>query len=250
MHVLSSEMLKYKRTLTGKLIVWIPLFFTVFAMAVRMLLPGYFQNWKGILTLVFNWWPVLFLPMGYGLFAGLVALQEKKSGNYFRLKAQAVPGAVLWIGKIAAMAVISFLSTLILIFSVLMCGLLSGSGAAPIGKIWEASFLCWLVSLTLIPIQLWAAVWKGILFSIGVGFAGMLIGVLAAQETGWIVVPWSWATRLMCPVVGVHPNGTLLPAGSPFLDEKILLPGVLMSLSVFLVLGAGTALWFQRRDVR
>ncbi len=70
--------------------------------------------------------------------------------------------------------------------------------------------------LALIPIQLWAATWKGVFLSIGLAFAGMMAGVLAAPSDFWYAVPWSWATRLMCPIIGVHPNGTFLGAGVRF----------------------------------
>lgn len=35
-------------------------------------------SWESLLGLVFNWWSFLFLPIGFALFATLVAIQEKK----------------------------------------------------------------------------------------------------------------------------------------------------------------------------
>lgn len=34
-------------------------------------------KWESLLALIFNWWPFVFLPLGYALFAALAAAQEK-----------------------------------------------------------------------------------------------------------------------------------------------------------------------------
>lgn len=177
MHGLKSEMLKYKRTFMRWLVVFIPLFFTVYAVIMH---------------------------------ATPAAAQEKKSGNYRSLRAHDVPPAALWADKIAAMSIHSLFSTLVLTISAVMAGVLSGSGSVPVGQIIAAGALCWITSLVLIPLQLWAATKGCIFLSIGIGFAGMAAGILAAPHPYWIAVPWSWATRLMCPVIGVHPNGMVL----------------------------------------
>lgn len=134
----------------------------------------------------------------------------KKSGNYRSLRAHDVPPAALWTDKIAAMSIHSLFSTLVLTISAVMADVLSGSGSVPVGQIIAAGALCWITSLVLIPLQLWAATKGGIFLSIGIGFAGMAAGILAAPHPYWIAVPWSWATRLSCPVIGVHPNGMVL----------------------------------------
>ena len=75
-------------------------------------------------------------------------------------------------------------------------------------------------------------------------------GVLAAAEPYWFLVPWSWPTRLMCPIIQVHPNGVFLESGSPLLDSGVILPGVVIALATFVGLTMLTAFWFARREVR
>lgn len=88
MKELKAELLKYRRTFTGKLIVWIPLFFAVYAFVIGMIMENSSQaqkmaytgtSWAVFLALVFNWWSFLFMPLGMGLFGTLVAWQDKKA---------------------------------------------------------------------------------------------------------------------------------------------------------------------------
>lgn len=253
---LSSELLKYKRTFMGKLIVFFPLFFAVYALVLSILMQNPLAeahgntsiSWRALLVSVFNWWSFLFLPLGYALFAALTATQEKKAGNYQALLSRNVPPAMLWVSKISGMAVYALLSSGVLSLVVSMTGLTGAEGVFPIGKILAGSMVCWLVSLPLIPIQLWAATQGGIFLSMGIGFAGMIVGVVAAPSAAWIICPWSWATRLMCPVIGVHPNGTMLLNGDPLLSGNVIPAGIAVSLAAFAVFIILTTVWFVKKE--
>lgn len=256
MRGLQSELLKYKRTFMGKLIVCAPIFFAVYALIMQATLmnnplsKSHSWVWKNLLALIFNWWPFVFLPLGSALFATLVAAQEKKAGNYRALRVHDVSLILLWVNKVMAMTVYSLLSTVILAAAAVIIGVLSGAGAVPFGRIAAAGIVCWIASLALIPIQLWAATWRGVFLSMGIGFAGMIVGVLAASNHFWIVIPWSWATRLMCPIIGVHPNGVFLQANDPLLNASVIPAGILAALVTFVLGTAITALWFKRRETK
>ena len=172
----------------------------------------------------------------------------KKAGNYRALRAHNVSPMTLWVNKIMAMAIYSLLSTLVLVVATIMAGLLSKSGLIPFGQIFIASFVCWLSSLVLIPIQLWAATRNGTFLSMGIGFVGMISGVISAPKIFWIAVPWSWATRLMCPIIGVHPSGVILEAGDSLLDTSVIPIGIVVSLIAFFVVTLLTSVWFDRRE--
>lgn len=256
MNRLKSELLKYKRTFMGKLIVFIPIFFVLYACITEATLlknplsQSSSWSWDNLLVLIFNSWPFVFLPLGMGLFATLVAGQERKAGNYRTLCAYNVSPMTIWINKVMAMSVYTLLSTLVLIVVTIMSGLFLSEGEIPFGKIIAGGFTCWFVSLSLIPIQLWAATWKGTLLSMGIALVGMMVGVLTAIKSLWIAVPWSWAMRLMCPIVGVHPNGTILETGNPLLDSSVIPFGIIISLVVFVIITVITGIWFNRREVK
>lgn len=251
MNGLQSELIKYKRTFTRKLIILAPLFFVLQALLERLLMPAhYLRPWQLITNLVFNWWPVIFLPLGMGLFAALVDSQERKAGNYRSLRARDTSPIYIWVNKVAGMAVHTFFATLVLFISVVLAGLITAKGAVPWAEIIMASIVSWVVSLALIPLQLWAATWKGMFFSMALGFAGMATGVFAAPRSYWLAVPWSWTIRLMCPIIGVHPNGLLLEATDPLRDASVIPIGIGLSLIVFIAATVITALWFSKREVK
>ena len=132
MGMLRAEMLKYKRTFMAKLVIFIPLFFAAYSLVTSYLVPGSY-DWNGILVMSFNWWPVTFLPLGYGLFAGMVASLERKAGNYRVLKGEVLSPRRIWLGKILGMALIAACSSAVLVLGDLVCGMLQGGCAAARG---------------------------------------------------------------------------------------------------------------------
>lgn len=253
-----SELLKYKRTFTAKLIIFIPVFFAVYSIVINYIIENNAQaasnasaasSWNVFLALVFNWWSFLFLPLGMGLFAGLVAMQEKKAGNYRVQRSHDIAPFKIWRNKVFGMAVISFMSSIVLILSIIVSGLLTEKGAMPLKQIITAGLLCWLVSLVLIPIQLWIATMCDFLLSMGVGFLGTVLGVILAPTSYWIVCPWSYATRLMCPVIGVHPNGVVLDSSNPLLDTSVIPLGIIVSIVVLALAVCLTGFWFSRKEL-
>lgn len=257
MNGLQSELLKYKRTFMGKLIIFAPVFFAVYGVVIQI----YMQNdqavaagntsmsWEALLALVFNWWSFLFLPLGAALFATLVAAQEKKAGNYRALRTRNISPIEIWVNKIAGMAVYSLISTFVLVIVTLITGCLTVKGFLPLTQIIEAALVCWISMLALFPIQLWAATRGGVFLSMGMGFIGMVVGVVVAPFPFWFIIPWSWATRMMCPIVGIHPNGLILDAGNPLLNFSVVPVGILLSLIAATLLTLLTAAWFKHREV-
>ena len=164
MQVIRSELLKYKRTLTKKLILIIPLFFSIQAATGVGLMPkDIVRNWNLVISMAFNIWTTVFLPLGMALFAFLVDSQERKAGNYRSLCVHRVSPISIWVGKISVMAFHTLLSSIILSVSIFISGIITATGQIPLKHIFEAAIVSWLVSLTLIPIQLFAATWKGFL---------------------------------------------------------------------------------------
>lgn len=227
-----------------------PMFFVLFALVALLYLPaGQSVPGESFLSMVFNWWPFVFVPLGTALLCALAEVRERKAGNYRALRSHNVNPWFLWSGKISLLAYYMLISTLGTIAATISAGLLITKGLLPVDKVVYASLLIWLVSLTLIPLQLLAAAWKGTVASMGLGLVGMFAGVLAAPGPNWIFVPWSWPLRLMCPVARVHPNGVPLLAGDPLLDPAVIPQGIAVSLLFFALSTGLTGLWFSRKEV-
>lgn len=248
--MIKSEYLKYKRTFSRRLIVSGPLFFILIALLQKLFIPdGFIKTWQLLLGQVYNWWSVVFIPMGTALFAAMVQLQEKKAGDYRNLHTRDISLPALWAAKVLVMAAHTGLATLVLIAAAVISGLFTAEGNIPWFKITAGGLAMWISSLDLIPLQLWVAVKKGAFASMAVGFLGLAAGVLAAPEPYWIFVPWSKPTRLMCPIIGVHPNGILLEPGDPLLNPSVILPGISAAIVSLIIFTALTAMWFNRREV-
>lgn len=249
-----SERLKYKRSFARKLSLMAPLFFALFAAVSKWYLPeGRYQEGKLLLAMIFNWWPVIFIPVGTALLCALSELRERKAGQYRLLRSHGLPPSTLWIGRIIGVGCHTLLASIVLIgvaiVACLMVSPVDTDWIGTFGTIALSSILLWAVSLALIPLHLFVAYLAGPLASVMMGFVGMLVGVLAADRPYWLAVPWSWPIRLMAPIIGVHPNGVLLPDGDPLLDPSVVPLGLGAAVLFLLATSALTAMGFGRKEV-
>lgn len=252
MRGLSSELLKYRRTMTEKLLVLLPLFFVLQALPSLWLMPaGVVRKWENVTSMVFNLWTVAFLPFGIALLAYLVDLQEKRAGNYRGLRVRAYAPWRLWIDKVLVMSIFLLVTSMVLLIATIFSGLITvteGKWAIPWSKILLAVFFSWFTSLALIPLQLWIAAWKGMFAGMGMGFAGMVSGIALAAKPFWYLSPWAWSIRMMCPILQLNPNGVMMDASDVLQDSSVLSPGLLLSLGASFVVAGISAFCFQRRD--
>lgn len=238
MGILRAEMLKYKRTFMAKLVIFIPLFFAVYSLVTSYLVPGSY-DWNGILVMSFNWWPVTFLPLGYGLFAGMVANLERKAGNYRVLKGEVLSPRRIWLGKILGMALIAACSSAVLVLGDLVCGMLQGD-VPPLGV------------MLLAALSLWLAFAFGMGVSIGVGMGGMLIAaILGGTLLGdaiWPFVPWAWPVRLASAVA----IGRSREINAALVEAFMAQAGLACALALVggMLLIVGGCAWFSRWDGR
>ncbi|NLY30978.1 MAG: lantibiotic immunity ABC transporter MutE/EpiE family permease subunit [Firmicutes bacterium] len=191
--LIKVEHLKYKRTIAKKLLLTAPLFFILVALLQSCFMPPeYAHSWSMVLALIYNWWPVLFIPLGSALLAGLVTNQEKRAGDYRAVLIHPISPTYVWLGKIVVLVYHMLLTTLVLMGTTLAFGFITATGPVPWREILIGGLILWITALPQIPIQLWIAHTFGMFASIALGVAGLLGGVLAAQTPYWIYSPWSW----------------------------------------------------------
>jgi ABC-2 type transport system permease protein len=249
-NVIYAEWLKTKRTFVRRFTIMAPMFLILIAVVQKLFMPAnYLRPWDELLDQIFNWWPVIFVPMGIALMASLTQAQEKRAGNYRNLRTLPLSPVEIWIGKLAVMAIYFLIATVLLIFVTILVGIVSAKGSIPWFKLFSAGSIIWISSLSIIPLQLWAAVYRGTIVSIALGVVGMMSGVIAAPSSKWAFVPWSLPIRLMCPTIGVHPNGIPLKAGDPLLDPSVIPTGIAVSVGLAVVFSLLTAQWFKRKEI-
>lgn len=190
----------------------------------------------------FEGWTVL-LPLAVGALAGLFALQEEHAGNFAVPLGSAAPRAAVYAARLLILALLHAGSVL--------CAaalFLAGMRAWPdmpepdAGMICAGALLAAAGSLPLIALHQWLGLAAGWGASAGAGGAGLLaaaiVGATGVGDRIWPFMPWAWPVRLSQVPIAPH-----LPDGA-------LMPGLILSLTLFAALAAGGMAWFGRWEGR
>ncbi len=242
LNYLKAENLKCSRTFAKKLVVIAPLLMVLLAGISGMYLV---QNG-------YNWWYVILLPGFITLTTALVNQTEEKKLRYRSVFALPVSLQKIWIAKVLLIAIyISIACLLHLAGMILGKFIINPASVISIGQMAGATLILMVVSLWQIPFCMFLSKRFGlmptVLVNVGVG---IVLNICAATESFWWVCPYSWATRLMCPVLGVLPNGTLASYGDVLLNPGVIPVGIALSIALFLLLLAVTAKWFRKQEVK
>lgn len=242
-NMIIAEHLKLKHTFGRKVTVVAP----VITLLLALVFTAGVEN--GFPTGAWNWWYVMLLP---GMLAVLCYLSVKKDKkmkyyNYLTLPISPQKGW-LWkniycgLGLVIANYVIFigtsiggyFLGTTISTFHGFF-----GAGLLSIAYLWE------------IPLLLFLCARFGMFVSIFTSIALAVCGTVTLADTSlWWTFPPSIPIRLMCPVLGILPNGLPVPMDSTLSHSNVILPGLILSLIWFLGLTFLTSRWFQNMEVK
>lgn len=249
LNLMKAENLKFKRTFSRKLIFLGPLGLILLSFTFGF---GYYQ------INAFNWWYTLIYPGCIALFA---ALSNQKDGNkklkYQNLYTVPVDLRASWLAKMGVAAFYALMPC-----GVVLLGIILGTGIK--GFVWQGTTLP--LSDTILPMILGMAVvfltsvWEiplcfilakklgflgAVLLNVGVGTVG---GVLLAEQGFWFMMPYSWTSRAMCPVLGIRPNNLLVEPGSPLLDMSVVPVAVVLSLALCAALTLLCVRWFSKKE--
>lgn len=241
-HNLQAENLKCRRTFAKKLIVAAPLLMVLIAS-----LSGRYLVQNG-----YNWWYMLILPGLIALITALINQIEEKKLRYRSVYALPISLRKIWISKVLLIAIYTCAACLIHFAGMLLGrGIINPTCAISIHQMAMATLLMIVVSLWQIPVCLFLSKKFGfmpaILFNTGIG---VILNLLTVEKFFWWVCPYSWLARMMCPILGVLPNGTLAAQGDSLLIPDVIPVGVALSVLLFILMLAVTAKWFQKQEVR
>jgi len=155
----------------------------------------------------------------------------------------------LWLAQIMLYTLLLMVTVLCFYTLISATGILPGAGRIPLGAGFYASLLLFVGFAWQIPLWMWVADRVGSAVSITVAMVcNFAIPIFYATTDRWWL-PFAIPARLMCPVLGIEPNGLWLSANSPLLDEGVVLPGVAIALAIYVVLTIVTTLGFNKREV-
>lgn len=173
------------------------------------------QTFEVFRNVTLEFWGVL-VPMTAGLAAALAVRADQDPWRL--LLSYGVPRGRYFVGKVAALGVLGFVSSTVLMVMLTLGSVISGRFPEGIGTVAAAVYLPWLVGLSMTALAVLVAVMWGMGPSIGVGVAGLLCGALVSDKVFWFAVPFAWPMRVVLPLAGIGPNGVPLPKDSPVTD--------------------------------
>ena len=236
-----SEYQKLKRTFTKKL-VWLAPIVTMLLCAI-LGLGDMFQNGS------YNQWSSFILPCMLTLICVSVIEKDKKKMNYRGILSLPINPEKIWVGKIGVCVFLYFVSCIVFFVGVTLGGLVFGISISLIQSA-AGSVLLFITFLWQIPLCMFLTDRLGMFITVCINLAGNITcGIFAAKTSFWWI-PYAIPLRLMCPVIKVLPNGLSVPANDPLLSTSVILPGILITLILFIVLSVLTALSCRKLEAK
>ena len=237
MKYLKSEHLKFKRTVSNKLLFISSLITAIFAWVVG--------GFIGFQYIAFYWWYAFLLPGAIAILCSLSHRKEENAGKYYSVfsmpmnlsKFEAAKGIIL-IEKLLITAV--FLAMLIsisniispatVVYSVLQS--IVGSIGIILASVWQ------------IPLCLYLTRKMGLFLPIVLNtILGIFLPIALGNTVVWWLVPYCYAAKLAEPLMGIEMNGTY--AGNCGFSIAIMI-SISLSILLFLILSYADAKNFSK----
>lgn len=239
LNLLRAELLKQKHRFSLKL-VWIAPMFTIF-LVVALMSGRYFM------TGAYNWWYTMLLPGSFTMFAAFCVAGEKRK-NRHGLFGVVEQKKQLWMAQVLFSTGYLFATCLVFFVLVTLGGLLFGT-MINVFKSGLANLILFLTFAWQMPLWMMVTEKMGKFVSVFLSLlCNFAIGVIVATGATWWI-PFAIPARLMCSVIGVLPNGLPAEIGNPLLDSSVILPGILITVFLYVLVLAFTSIWFEKREV-
>lgn len=155
----------------------------------------------------------MLLPGMLSILCHFNIVREKKC-KFYNLKAISVPGRKLIFGKTAYLSLGLFFSNLLIFAGTFFGGSILGT-TIPVSAGMMGAILLSISYLWEIPLYLFLSARFGMFTSIFTSMLLSAVGVATlADRKLWWICPSCIPVRLMCPVLGLLPNGLPVPTGS------------------------------------
>lgn len=241
--IIKAEHLKYQHTF-GRIL---PVIAPMVTLLLVLVLTGGLEN--AFPAGAWNWWYATLLPGMLAVMCYLNITKEKKN-RYYYLNTLAISRKKLMLGKIAYLSKGLFLANLILFTGATIGGELLGTTISISGAV-VGTLLLTVSYLWEIPLYLFLSARFGMFADVFLCMVITIGGVATLADTNsWWICPSSIPIRLMCPTLGLLPNGLNIPAGSELLNTNVILPGILLSLAWFAVIAFLFFIWFEKTEVK
>ena len=239
MNYLRSEHLKFKRTISNKLLFIIPLITAIFAWIVG--------GFIGFQYITIYWWYAFLLPGAIAILCSLSHRKEENAGNYYSVFSLPLNLAKFELAKVFVLIEKLLIAALFLAMLISVSNIISPatvvysvlhSVAGSIGII--------LASVWQIPLCLYLARKTGVFLPIILNTVlGIFLPIALGNTVIWWLVPYCYAAKLAEPLMGIELNGTF--AGGYGFSVTVLISITLSILLLFLLSCADAKDFSKRR---
>lgn len=242
LNYIKAENLKCKGTFAKKLVVIAP---------VCMLLLAFISG-KYFVVNGYNWWYTLILPGFVTLLTALVNQNEDNKLHYRAVFALPVSLKKTWIAKVSLIGIYVSVANIIHMAGIILGRATYNTASTIVSyQVIAASVILIVTSLWQIPLCLFLSKKFGLLITILLNLGGgTVLQIFAASKSYWWACPYSWAARLMCPVLDVLPQGVMAKAGDTLLNPGVIPLGIVLSIILFTLLLLVTSQWFPKQEVK
>ena len=247
-----AEKMKYRHTAMGGVTFLMPLicvFLSAWLTHVYFFVDSY------------NWWYTTLYPGFLGILCGMLGNKDKRKKNHTIGSLPCSMGKI-WDSKILVGAWMSAIATICIVILTILVGKGMQAGlhmdfiAVPSLKAQIlAGILIWITTLWEIPFCLLLVQKMGTFLTliVHIGFYVVLAMIMSLRP--WFALfPQAITARIMCPVLGVMPNGLLMQPGQMYYSAQLAeiwaVPvGIAASLVWFGLIWILSRRWFERKVV-
>lgn len=235
--IIRSELLKMCHTFSMKLVIMAPLV---------TLSLSYLLNSSYVQLSAYNWWYFMILPLTVSLWSASMIIQEKKTGMQ-NIVCLPVQHDKIWLGKTAVLVILLFITNLILWIATTAAGSVTTVTVSPLDGLIGCMIL-FLTYLWQIPFIMLLVNFMGYIPTVLVSLAANMILSAVGAETEWFLfVPYAIPARAVCPFFKMHVNGVPLESSSPLLEDRYVLPALVISLVFALIVFWISSILLSRR---
>lgn len=242
-NLIRTEHQKLSHTLGKKLPFLVPL--------LNLLLAFVLTNGRGgaLPAGAWNWWYTMLLPGMTAVFCYLCVKKDKRISYYHVFTLQISPEKS-WVAKSIYCILVMAASNLVTFLGTWLGGKVFGTTVQPVNGLAGACLLS-ITCAWSIPLLLFLSDRFGMFASVFAGIALPLAAVFTVADGDlWWMAPFAIPVRLMCPVLGIMPNGLHVEPGSGLESRSVILPGVGLSVLWLVLMILLTSVWFKRKGER
>lgn len=239
MNYLKAEHLKFKRTISNKLLLIAPLLTALFAWIVG--------GFHGFQYMTFYWWYAFLLPGTIAILCSLAHQKEERAGKYYSVLSAPINLKQFEYAKASILIEKLLMAAIFLAAFAAVSNLISPALAVySMGRNFAGSVALMIASIWQVPLCLFLARRTGLLLPIA---ANTLLGILIPSSLGNTVLSWvcpyCWAAKTAELLMGIESNGTFI--GVAAFSWSVLLP-LVFSVILYILLTLWDAANFSKKE--